>query len=113
MKKYLLIIAAIFLSVTFDSCNKELNINQLGAIETDEYYANATDAEAQALIAYIYKQVYANTGKDWISMWAGLANDNPQTGSIYSDTNVSSTNHPATTLFAFFYNINYLSPMLF
>jgi hypothetical protein len=109
MKKYLLIFTVLVLSLTFNSCDQNtLDIPQRGAIDADSYYANATDANAQALIAFIYKQVYTTTGSGWISTWAGLSNDIPATAGAYSNVSISSSNHPGNAYFTFFYRVNFL-----
>lgn len=102
------------LAAVINSCEQDLlDIPQRGAINTDEYYANASDDEAQALIAYIYKQIYATTSFGWISMWAQLANDiDGPSGGAYSNVGVSSSNHPSGDLFTALYRMNYLCNMI-
>jgi hypothetical protein len=99
--------------LTINSCNQDLlDIPQRGVINTDEYYENASDADARALIAYIYKQIYQETGIGWVSMWPGLSNDIPASGGIYSNDNVNPQTHSGNGLFTSLYRINYLCNMI-
>lgn len=60
MKKYLIKISALLLGLTITlSCNEELlDIPQKSVLASDEYYKNATPADAETLIAAIYDQYY-------------------------------------------------------
>ena len=53
MKKYIYIIASV-LALSAVSCTEKLDsVEQLGALGTDSYYANANDSEAEALISSV------------------------------------------------------------
>lgn len=113
MKKYILITLLIGMGLFVNSCSKDnLDIPQRGVINTQDYYTNATDAEARSLIAYIYKQVYETTNHNWIQMWGGLAKNVETTGGIYSNVNVSSQNHNGNDLYFDLYRINHLCNMI-
>lgn len=118
MKKHIITYTVLVFMMVISSCSEDvLEIPQQGVISQDEYYANATDDEALALIAYIYKQTYTYTGAStsgfsWISLWGGLAKDVQDTGGVFSNVGVSSVNHPGNELFAFLYRVNYLSNLI-
>jgi len=109
MKKYIVILLAFTLTIAFNSCNEDfLEIPQQGSVQPDAFYINATDDDADALIAHIYKYVYSNTGNGWVSFWSAMANDRPATGDAFSNTSISASNHPANSYYSFFYRLNLL-----
>lgn len=113
MKNMFICAICALMSLIISSCNENLlDIPQRGVINSDEYYTTASDADARALIAYIYKQIYQETGINWVSMWPGLANDIPASGGIYSNDNVNPQNHSGNGLYASLYRVNYLCSMI-
>ena len=110
-KSIFVIVAVIILSVFTYSCNQDLlNTEQRGVINSDRFYENATDAQAQALIAYVYKQAFTITG---ISGWYyDMSFDVNATGVTVSNVSVSSQNHAGNARFTSLYRINYLCNMI-
>ena len=62
MKKILFPILALALGALQVSCTKNLDIPQKSVLSTDEYYANATADDAEALMVSIYKMYWG--GRD-------------------------------------------------
>ncbi|WP_340112951.1 RagB/SusD family nutrient uptake outer membrane protein [Maribellus mangrovi] len=113
MKKYKLIITLLVTGLLFTMCNQDLlDIEQQSVANLDSYYANATDADAEALIAYIYAETYNITGYFWVTFLNSMSDDSPATGGIYSNINTTSTNHTGNQYFTNFYNINYLCNLI-
>jgi len=113
MKKYKLIIALLITGFLFTMCNEDLlDIEQQSVANLDSYYANATDAEAEALIAYVYAEVYNVTGYFWVNFLNSMSDDAPSAGGIYSNINITSSTHTGNEYFTDFYNINYLCNLI-
>lgn len=83
------------------SCTDSLDgVEQLGALETEKYYADATDAEAEALIASVYNSTWDNLGGV-----RGLTDELLSTGTgVYAG---ASTETATTEDFNGLYSINY------
>lgn len=113
MKKYRFIITFLVMGMLSNSCNQDLlDIEQQGALNMDTYYANATDDQAMGLIAHVYAFVYGLTGNDWLVLLNGLSDDGTNTGGVYSNLNINSSNHPANSLFTNLYRVNYLCNLI-
>lgn len=77
MKKIVYILTAAVSAFTLASCSKMLDsVEQLGALDTDKYYTEASDAEAEAIATSMY-----------LTAWTQLGNARMEN---YSDNNVSS-----------------------
>ena len=94
MKKIVYILSAALASLTLFSCAKMLDsVEQHGALDTDSFYANASDADANALAASMYTSAWSmyssakldgNTD-DFASASAyGPANNDNFNNSLYS-----------------------------
>ena len=78
MKKIIYILTAVVSAFTLASCSKMLDsVEQLGALDTDKYYTEASDAEAEAIATSMY-----------VTVWNQLSNTRME---AYTD-NVVSTN---------------------
>ena len=59
MKKYILILSAILAAAVLPSCSQQLlEVEQKGVMETDPFYANANDEQAESLIIPIYRTLW-------------------------------------------------------
>lgn len=113
MKKYIAIFTIAVTGLMLNSCNQDLlDIEQQGALSMDTYYANATDDQAQGLIAHVYAYIYGVTGNDWLILLNGLSDDGTNTGGVYSNLNITSSNHPGNSLFTSLYRVNYLCNLI-
>jgi hypothetical protein len=62
MNKYIGIVAVLIISALSYSCTKELDeVTQRGALNTDAFYANATDDQALSLITSVYTSAWSVT----------------------------------------------------
>ncbi len=108
MKKIKSIILVLFSGILMFSCNQDLlDVEQHGALNPNTYYINATDAQAEQLIAAIYRSNYETAN------WGGTFNgysDNAVAGN--SNINVNAQNHGQNDLFGTFYRVNYLSNLI-
>jgi len=108
MKKIILFIIVLFGGILMNSCNQDLlDIEQHGALSPDTYYANATDGQADQLIAEVYKQIYGIAY--WYGAFNGLSDD-----AVSGDANINtnSQNHPRNGLFTSLYRVNYLCNLI-
>ncbi|RKD90895.1 RagB/SusD family nutrient uptake outer membrane protein [Mangrovibacterium diazotrophicum] len=113
MRKFNTIVALLVTGLLFTMCNEDLlDIDQQSVANLDSYYANATDADAESLIAYVYADVYNVTGYFWVNLLNSLSDDSPSTGGLYSNINVNASNHTGNQYFTNFYNINYLCNLI-
>ncbi len=107
MKKIIIFISFLIGGIAFNSCDQDLlDIKQQGALNPDEYYANATDDQALQLISPIYSAVY--TGLFWNGTFNGMSDD----GNTFDNLNVNAQNHPGNGMFTNLYRINYLCNMI-
>lgn len=108
MNKYFSILAFLVISVLTSSCEKELEgVIQRGALNTDAYYANATDDQALSLINSIYVSAWSVTPDNSSSM----TNDLVSYGvGVYGGASVSTAN--LTGGFQTYYQINYKCNMI-
>lgn len=111
MKKILLIVTVLFCGVFMNSCNQDLlDLEQHGTLNPDTYYANASDDQANQLIASVYSFVY--TSFFWNGFLNGMSDDGASTGGAYSNLNVTSQNHDGNAYFTSLYRVNYLCNMI-
>jgi len=111
MKKYLFILVSA-LTLTAVSCSKYLDgVGQLGALGTDPYYTNATDAEAEALISSIYTSVWSQRIHNFCQLTDDVVFNN-----IYktynNDTFLSGPVSTGGLSFTTLYQINYKANMI-
>ena len=108
MKKILLVVFTLVGGIFMNSCNQDLlDIEQHGALTPDTYYANASDAQANQLIAAIYRRVY--TVSNWYGTFNGYSDD-AVAGN--ANINVNAQNHGGNALFTDLYRVNYLCNLL-
>jgi len=101
MKKIVTIIAAAVASLALSSCSNMLDsVEQLGALDTDSYYANASDADANALAASMYSSAW----NMFDSAKLDDSTDDFASASAYGATNQDSFNNG---LYSGFYQIIY------
>ena len=63
MKKITYILSAAVATLTLFSCSKMLDsVEQLGALDTDKYYAEASDPQAEALAVSMYNTAWDIVG---------------------------------------------------
>ena len=69
--KNILIIATVILSgILFNSCNENLlDVEQHGALLPGTYYAEASDAQAEQLIAEVYSHAYTELFWEYFPKW--------------------------------------------
>ena len=105
MKKILTIIALFCGMFLITSCEKELlDIEQHGALNPDTFYANASDAQADQLIATIYRTMYGRSGNN-----VGAGDDGV---TRTANVNVNSQNAGSNGSFTELYRINYLCNLI-
>lgn len=114
MKKYIYLLGAFALTATLlQSCADSLDgVEQQGVLDTDKYYANATDNDAIALITSVYNSAWENYGgypgsRNGTTV-ATMSDDFLATGtSIYSGaTLVNAMTDDFTGLFSINYKCN-------
>ncbi len=111
MKKILLIITVLFSGILLNSCNQNLlDVEQHGALLPDTYYKNASDEQANQLIAAVYSQVY--TGFFWNGFLNNMSDDGIGTGGTYSNVNVNSQTHTGNGYFTSLFRVNYLCNLI-
>ena len=88
MKKILFPILALALGALQVSCTKNLDIPQKSVLSTDEYYANATADDAEALMVSIYKMYSSSTASTTTTIPEAAPSQTPPTN----------TRKPATTM---------------
>lgn len=105
MNKYLF---AILLVTGFFVCscqNQILDVDQLDVIDMEKYYKNPDAAQAEALIASVYKSAYKVIDNNWYSVMHGYTDDAVGGGGFA--TALTSSNHPANTYYKALYYLNY------
>jgi len=101
MKKKLYILASVVMGLAAVSCTEKLDsVEQLGAKGSESYYANATDANAESLIASVYDSAYDT--KPGMDSWT-----NDMISSYYQDTNADGFLGEADFSLTTLYQINY------
>lgn len=111
MKKIILIFTVLFCGILMNSCNQGLlDVEQHGALTPDTYYLNASDDQANQLMASIYSQVY--TGFFWNGFLNGMSDDGISTGGVYSNVNINAQNHDGNNYFTGLFRINYLCNLI-
>ena len=111
MKKYIYIIASV-LALTAVSCTEKLDsVEQLGALGTDPYYANANDSEAEALISSIYTSVWGQRITNSSVLTDDVVNNNVWK-TYNNDTFLSGPVSTAGLSFTTLYQINYKANMI-
>lgn len=108
MNKYIATISVLIIIALAFSCTKQLDdVGQLGALDTDLYYANATDDQALSLITSVYASAWGVTGDDS----QGMTNDVLSYGTgVYGGAATSTAS--MTGRFQTYYNINYKCNMI-
>ncbi len=111
MKRIKLLITIIISGIILISCNEDLlDVEQHGALLPDNYYANASDEQAEQLIAEVYSQVF--TQLFWNGFLNGMSDNGIRTGGALSNVNVTSQNHDMNGYFTSLFRINYLCNMV-
>ena len=108
MKKIKSFIIVFFCGILMFSCNQDLlDIEQHGALNPSSYYANATDGQAEQLIAAIYRSNYETAN------WNGALN-NYSDDAVAGDANINITpaNHGQNGLFGDLFRVNYLCNLI-
>lgn len=101
MKKIVYIFSAALASLALFSCSGMLDsVEQLGALDTDSYYANASDADANALAASMYVSAWSM----FTSANLDTSTDDFASASAYGATNQDSYNN---SLYSGFYQLIY------
>lgn len=103
MNKYIAIITVLIISALSSSCIKQLDgVTQRGALDTDAFYANATDDQALQLINSVYTSAWGVNGDDFM----GMTNDMLSTGvGVYGGATASTAG--GTGRFSTYYQMNY------
>lgn len=105
MKKY---ISIILVAAASWSCTKALDTVQQNVVERDAYYANATDSNAESLIAVVYKESYALQGPFYLGMIHSMSDD----AMTYSTVTLTSANNNFNNYYAQYFRINYLCNLI-
>ena len=107
MKKISIILSAAVTTFTLFSCSKMLDsVEQLGALDTDKYYAEASDPQAEALAVAMY-----NTAWDIIGDYGfeGYTDNYVSTDPYKAENNDS---FGSATLYANLYKLNYQANLI-
>ncbi len=106
MKKIILSILVLYCGMfLLNSCNQDLlEVEQHGALNPDSYYANASDADANQLIAAIYTTMYGRTNNNVTPGDDGVTRT--------ANTNVNSQNAGSNGDFTALYRVNYLCNLI-
>ena len=108
MKKYLIIVLTLVVACMAAGCSKLLDIPQQNVVDLDTYYANASDAEADALIAHIYREAYLAHDVNYLNYLNSMSDD----GMSFNSFDQTAQNHVMNYYFPIYYNINYLSNLI-
>lgn len=109
MKQYIsFLISAILGSILLVGCSKALDTVQQNAVERDTYYANATDANAESLIAVVYKEAYSLQGYLYLGQIHSMSDD----AMTYSNINVTAANNNFNNYYSQYFRINYLANLI-
>ena len=108
MNKYIAIITVLIISALSYSCIDQLDeVTQRGALDTDAYYANATDDQALSLITSIYALAWTMT----TDQSSGMTDDLISYGvGVYGGASTSTAN--MTGGFQTYYQMNYRSNLI-
>lgn len=87
----------------FTACTDNLDIEKQNSVDLDKYYAQATDKDAESLMAAIYRSAYNTQNVIYLSQMNTMSDD----GNTYSSLNVTSSDNPMSTYFTSYYNMNY------
>ncbi len=106
MKKIISSILVLYCGMfLLNSCDKDLlDVEQHGALNPDTYYANATDADANQLIAAVYTTMYDLSGNNVTDGDDGVTRT--------ANTNVNSQNAASNGTFTSLYRVNYLCNLI-
>ena len=108
MNKYISILAILVIGAFSNSCTKELDgVTQRGALDTDAFYANATDDQALSLITSVYTSAWSVTPDNSSSMTDDLVSYGV---GVYGGASVSTAN--LTGRFQTYYQMNYKCNMI-
>nr|WP_319399647.1 RagB/SusD family nutrient uptake outer membrane protein [uncultured Carboxylicivirga sp.] len=111
MKNILIIFTVFLFGIALNSCNDSLlDIEQHGSLLPENYYANASDEQAEQLIAEVYSQAFVELF--WNGFLNGISDDGVRTGGTFSNVNVTSQNHDGNGYFNTLFRINYLCNMI-
>lgn len=105
MKKY---IAILFAVTAVLSCSKALDTVQQNVVERDTYYAQATDANAESLIAVVYKESYSLQGPFYLGTIHSMSDD----AMTYSTVTLTSANNNFNNYYSQYFRINYLANLI-
>ncbi len=106
MKKIISSILVLYCGMfLLNSCDQELlEVQQHGALNPDTYYANASDADANQLIAAVYTTMYDMSGNSVTDGDDGVTRT--------ANTNVNSQNAGSNGTFTSLYRVNYLCNLI-
>jgi len=108
MNKYIAIIALLIIGALSTSCTKELDgVMQRGALNTDAYYANASDDQALSLITSVYTSAWSVAPDNSSPMTDDLVSYGV---GVYGGASVSTAN--LTGGFQTYYQMNYKCNMI-
>lgn len=107
MKKNIILILAAS-ALVLGSCSKALDTVQQNVVERDTYYENATDANAESLIAVIYREAYCLQEPLYLQSLNTMADD----GNTFSTVTLTSANNNTNNYYAQYYRINYLCNLI-
>ncbi|MBQ0044693.1 MAG: RagB/SusD family nutrient uptake outer membrane protein [Bacteroidales bacterium] len=86
MKKITIIASALLLALGFSSCSKQLENPRKGANDFNTFYANATAADAEKLIAEVYKVYFSGPEEVQIQNFFEIISDDSDCGGgTYAD----------------------------
>ena len=106
MKKSIILLSLALAALC--GCSKLLDIPQQNVVDVDTYYAQATDAQAEALIAHIYREVYLAHDVNYLNYMNAMSDD----GMSFNSADQTAQNHVMNNYFPIYYNLNYLSNLI-
>lgn len=107
MKKITYILSAAVATLTLFSCSKMLDsVEQLGALDTDKYYAEASDPQAEALAVSMYNTAWDIVGDLPFESYT----DNYVSSDPYKTVN--NDGFGSSTLYANLYKLNYQANLI-
>ena len=106
MKKIISSILVLYCGMFFlNSCNQDLlDVEQHGALNPDTYYANASDADANQLIAAVYTTMFGRSSNNVTAGDDGVTRT--------ANVNVNSQNAGSNGDFTALYRVNYLCNLI-
>lgn len=107
MKKNLVLFMALS-ALILAGCSKALDTVQQNVVERDTYYQNATDANAESLIAVIYREAYLLEEPLYLQGVNSMADD----GNTYSTVMLTPANNNTNDYYAQYFRLNYLANLI-